>query len=762
MFPNSSRQNRSLLWKFRRNISNVRFQKAARVGIPLVLLALFIWASPLGIYKRSRVGTFEEPTWALERLANFTQEEGSIYGWPYQDRRLITETDNESQCRNETTLISAFKTSTIRYRMEARLINNAIKRCHYQKPGNNIMLEFTENVIRKWQSSMEGQLDTLPTKLTVSSGSGNMKTTNNDVLRFCLNQRTYVSNSISKQLYDALFNSPLRQLSCSDLSKAHIKILINWDDDKSCFQVYEHGFNTHNRPPCVLVLPTVSAEIEFQHKRDQTTIRNSPWIIMAPSFTFGSFHTGTDLVVTTMAYLELFNRSLDETSRILLNSRSRLLTLSIGRARNEEANRTSYTNLLLHDIEKLNVDVGHQKMSVVHISIHRMEKELLECLNMDTLQSMLQTFGESLVWFPCASSPELLRESVFGLVPITPPSTLNGSQVNTLSWQIQLLLCLASGAIPVLVGEGQLPFPMAIGYERWSRATIRISVHQLDQLLPFLLSMPAEEIEVLQQNGNKLFKWFLQDISAQTSTLLLELILRFGLMKPFAPHWRTVVTARPTPTISYHTQQLSGPVGLPSVPEHIYSLDQYTHTRSAPIGFEGQMIVNPFWSFPSTPWDIIQPQQQFTALILYYNRFKVLVKTLFAMQGLPFLQSIIIVWNNPIGPDEFVHWPHLQIPIKVFQATKNSLNNRFLPLDLILTDAVLLLDDDVKLSKEEIELGFNAWRENPDRIVGHPERGHRFDPKEKKWVYNAAPAEKYSMILTGAAFLHKVTKEFVN
>ncbi|GAA53731.1 exostosin-like 3 protein [Clonorchis sinensis] len=91
----------------------------------------------------------------------------------------------------------------------------------------------------------------------------------------------------------------------------------------------------------------------------------------------------------------------------------------------------------------------------------------------------------------------------------------------------------------------------------------------------------------------------------------------------------------------------------------------------------------------------------------------------------------------------------------VFQAARNSLNNRFLPLDLILTDAVLLLDDDVKLSKEEIEFGFDAWREKPDRIVGHPERGHRFDPKEKKWAYNAAPAGKYSMILTGAAFLHK-------
>lgn len=39
-------------------------------------------------------------------------------------------------------------------------------------------------------------------------------------------------------------------------------------------------------------------------------------------------------------------------------------------------------------------------------------------------------------------------------------------------------------------------------------------------------------------------------------------------------------------------------------------------------------------------------------------------------------------------------------------APRNSLNNRFLPLSNIETEAVLNLDDDIRLSKEEIELGF--------------------------------------------------------
>ena len=37
---------------------------------------------------------------------------------------------------------------------------------------------------------------------------------------------------------------------------------------------------------------------------------------------------------------------------------------------------------------------------------------------------------------------------------------------------------------------------------------------------------------------------------------------------------------------------------------------------------------------------------------------------------------------------------------------KNSLNNRFLPLDEIETDAVLSMDDDIQLRHDEILFGF--------------------------------------------------------
>ena len=43
---------------------------------------------------------------------------------------------------------------------------------------------------------------------------------------------------------------------------------------------------------------------------------------------------------------------------------------------------------------------------------------------------------------------------------------------------------------------------------------------------------------------------------------------------------------------------------------------------------------------------------------------------------------------------------------QVIKVAKNSLNNRFIPFDVIETDAIFSLDDDVALTHEEILLAF--------------------------------------------------------
>lgn len=95
-------------------------------------------------------------------------------------------------------------------------------------------------------------------------------------------------------------------------------------------------------------------------------------------------------------------------------------------------------------------------------------------------------------------------------------------------------------------------------------------------------------------------------------------------------------------------------------------------------------------------------------------------------------------------------------PVKVIQTSANKLSNRFYPYAEIETEAILNIDDDIiMLTSDELEFGYEVWREFPDRIVGFPSRTHRWDNVTLSWKYESEWTNDISMVLTGAAFLHK-------
>ena len=53
---------------------------------------------------------------------------------------------------------------------------------------------------------------------------------------------------------------------------------------------------------------------------------------------------------------------------------------------------------------------------------------------------------------------------------------------------------------------------------------------------------------------------------------------------------------------------------------------------------------------------------------------------------------------------------------------------------------------------------YRVWREARDRIVGFPGRFHAWDLKHETWLYNSNYSCELSMVLTGAAFFHKVSQ----
>lgn len=132
----------------------------------------------------------------------------------------------------------------------------------------------------------------------------------------------------------------------------------------------------------------------------------------------------------------------------------------------------------------------------------------------------------------------------------------------------------------------------------------------------------------------------------------------------------------------------------------------------------------------------------------------------FHCQDLPYLNKVIVVWNSPNPPTPGIKWPEIGVDILVIKSKHNSLNNRFLPFEEIKTDAVLSMDDDASFRHDEIIFAFRVWREARDRIVGFPARYHAWDAAHSTWLYNSNYTCEFSMILTGAAFYHKVGLPF--
>eukprot|EP00090_Calanus_glacialis_P044882 TRINITY_DN8055_c0_g1_i5.p1 TRINITY_DN8055_c0_g1~~TRINITY_DN8055_c0_g1_i5.p1 ORF type:complete len:650 (-),score=220.36 TRINITY_DN8055_c0_g1_i5:129-2078(-) len=151
------------------------------------------------------------------------------------------------------------------------------------------------------------------------------------------------------------------------------------------------------------------------------------------------------------------------------------------------------------------------------------------------------------------------------------------------------------------------------------------------------------------------------------------------------------------------------------------------------------------------------PNQGFTALILTYNRVESLFQVITKVSQVESLTRVVVVWNHQtIPPPPVEEWPRISKPLKVIQTSANKLSNRFYPYSEIETECVLSLDDDISmLTSDELEFGYQVWREFPDRIVGFPSRTHIYDNTSDQFRYESEWTNDLSMVLTGVSFYHK-------
>ncbi|XP_056637726.1 exostosin-2 [Diorhabda carinulata] len=291
--------------------------------------------------------------------------------------------------------------------------------------------------------------------------------------------------------------------------------------------------------------------------------------------------------------------------------------------------------------------------------------------------------------------PDVLKGSVFCVI-------FRGERMG----QFILLEAMAANCIPVIIADGHvMPFRDIID---WKRFSVFVMENHVATLMDVLNNISKKRIKEMQKNLLYIYqKYFsnMKKIAITTLDILQERIF----------------------------------------PHHSRTYDE--------INLISEEINNNPLFFPMT-----SPKSHgFSAVILTYDRIESLFLLIERLSKVPSLMKIIVVWNNQKkNPPSISEFPKINKPINVIRTKANKLSNRFYPYKEIETEAILHIDDDiVMLTSDEIEFAYEVWREFPDRIVGFPSRTHIWDNVTNTWRYESEWTNKISMVLTGAAFLHK-------
>ncbi|XP_045059744.2 exostosin-like 2 isoform X4 [Desmodus rotundus] len=107
-------------------------------------------------------------------------------------------------------------------------------------------------------------------------------------------------------------------------------------------------------------------------------------------------------------------------------------------------------------------------------------------------------------------------------------------------------------------------------------------------------------------------------------------------------------------------------------------------------------------------------REAFTLIMQTHNRTDLLLRLLNHYQALPRLHRAIVVWNN-VGekaPEDV--WdslgPH-PVPVVFKPQTTNRMRNRLQAFPELETEAVLMVDDDMLISAQDLAFAFSVWQD---------------------------------------------------
>lgn len=281
-------------------------------------------------------------------------------------------------------------------------------------------------------------------------------------------------------------------------------------------------------------------------------------------------------------------------------------------------------------------------------------------------------------WSMCGtdrSRRSVLRESTFAL--ILAPS--NRSYVTTSLLQARLYEALRSGAIPVIMGGDRvhLPFDEVID---WKRAVFSLPKARGTELHFLLRAIKDSDLLAFRRNGRVLWERYLSSVQASVDSLLACIRTRLNIPAREA----LPVFGMPAFNDSFHPPRLEPPSAEIEPEETLGPLEapyaSPAYRRNFSVGLlHGYEMWNywgePFVLYPQLPWDLPvtsdarfigsvagfrpiahgaggsgkefseslggdRPREQFTIVILTYEREAVLLAALARLRGLPYLNKV--------------------------------------------------------------------------------------------------------------------------
>lgn len=295
---------------------------------------------------------------------------------------------------------------------------------------------------------------------------------------------------------------------------------------------------------------------------------------------------------------------------------------------------------------------------------------------------------------------EVLKVSTFALV-ISPG---DGQLVASAGCSMRLFEALEVGAIPVVLGDhSKLPYHHLI---RWSEAVIMVPKPRITELHFLLRSISDNDLLAMRRQGRFLWETYFSTSESIFSTILAS--VRTSIQIPAAP-----IREEPAQEIPHKAGKLAGtdanmadngdldlgPVEVEPPYASPRFLRNFTYT-AADVYRTWNRAPGPFHLFPHTPLDPVLPseakflgsgtgfrpigggsggsgkefqaalggnvpREQFTVVMLTYEREEVLMNSLERLNGLPYLNKVVVVWNSPKPPSDDLLWPDIGLPIVV-------------------------------------------------------------------------------------------------